>query len=419
MREYDWTDGDVPTFVTHLECSLTGERYPADRLQTVSRAGRPLLVRYDLTGVRRALSREALAARPRTLWRYRELLPVRRAEDIVSLGEIMTPLVPLPRIAARLANGGEILVKDEGRLPTGSFKARGLALAVSMARELGVTAMAMPSNGNAGSAMAAYCARAGIAATVFCPADTPDVNIREIAMQGAAVFLVDGLIDDCGNLVGEGERTVGWFNCSTLREPYRIEGKKTMGLELAEQLGWELPDVIFYPTGGGTGIIGMWKAFAELAEIGWIGARRPRMVAVQAAGCAPMVKAWAEGAEHAPRWEDAHTFAAGIRVPQAIGDFLILRAVRDSGGFAAAVDDAAIMAAWREVAAQEGLLLCPEGAATYAAYKQALADGRVGPGERVVLFNCATGLKYPMPAAGERIAPGSIDWRVILAPSRS
>jgi threonine synthase len=413
MREYEWTGGDLPSFVIHLECSLTGERYPADTLQTVSRAGRPLLVRYDLAGAGQALSRDALAARPRTLWRYRELLPVRRAEDIVSLGEIMTPLVPLPRLAARIAKGGAILVKDEGRLPTGSFKARGLALAVSMAKELGVTAMAMPSNGNAGSAMAAYCARAGIKATVFCPADTPEVNLCEIAMQGAAVYLVDGLIDICGRLVAEGERQTGWFNCSTLREPYRIEGKKTMGLELAEQLGWDLPDVIFYPTGGGTGIIGMWKAFAELGEIGWIGAKRPRMVAVQAAGCAPMVKAWAEGAEHAPRWENAHTFAAGIRVPQAIGDFLILRAVRDSGGFAAAVDDAAIMAAWREVAAEEGLLLCPEGAATYAAYKQALADGRVAPGERVVLFNCATGLKYPMPAAGERIAHGSIDWRAI------
>jgi threonine synthase len=416
MREHEWTGGDMPGFVTHLECSQSGERYPADTVQTVSRAGRPLLVRYDLDGVRRALPREALAERPRTLWRYRELLPVRRAENIVSLGEIMTPLVPLPRIAARLGARGEILVKDEGRLPTGSFKARGLALAVSMAKELGIAAMAMPSNGNAGAAMAAYCARAGIKATVFCPADTPEVNVREIAMQGARVLLVDGLIDDCGKLVAEGERKVGWFNCSTLREPYRVEGKKTMGLELAEQLGWELPDVIFYPTGGGTGIIGMWKAFAELAQIGWIGTKRPRMVAVQAAGCAPIVKAWTEGAEHAPRWQDARTFAAGIRVPQALGDFLILRAVRDSGGFAIAVDDAAIAAAWREVAAQEGLLLCPEGAATYAAYKQALADGRVRPDERAVLFNCATGLKYPMPEAGQRLMPdGGVDWEQFAA----
>jgi threonine synthase len=411
MTEHDWTGGALPTFVSHLECSLTGERYPADTLHGLSRAGRPLLVRYDLDGVRRALSREALAGRPQTLWRYRELLPVRHPENVVQLGEVVTPLVSLPRIAARLATGGELLVKDEGRLPTGSFKARGLALAVSMAKELGVTAMAMPTNGNAGAAMAAYCARAGIAATVFCPDDTPDVNVREIAMQGAQVFLVDGLIDDCGKLVAEGEKALGWFNCSTLREPYRIEGKKTMGIELAEQLGWEVPDVIFYPTGGGTGIIGMWKAFAELEAIGWIGPKRPRMVVVQAAGCAPMVKAWEDGVEHAPRWPDAHTFAAGIRVPQAVGDFLILRAVRESGGFAIAVDDEAIARAWREVAAEEGLLLCPEGAATYAAYQAAVADGRVGAGERAVLFNCATGLKYPMPEAGTRLKLGSpIDW---------
>ena len=226
------------------------------------------------------------------------------------------------------------------------------------------------------------------------------------------MFLVDGLIDDCGKLVAEGEREVGWFNCSTLREPYRIEGKKTMGIELAEQLGWQLPDVIFYPTGGGTGIIGMWKAFAELEAIGWIGHKRPRMVVVQAEGCAPMVKAWEEGAEHAPRWENAHTFAAGIRVPQAVGDFLILRAVRESGGFAVAVADDAIAEAWREVAAEEGLLLCPETAATYAAYKQALADGRVRADDRVVLFNCASGLKYPMPEAGRHLKLGSpVDWR--------
>jgi threonine synthase len=366
-----------------------------------------LLVRYDLDSLRRALPRAGLAARPQSLWRYRELLPVRRPENVVTLGEVVTPLVAL----LRLAGSGELLVKDEGRLPTGSFKARGLALAVSMAKELGVQHMAMPTNGNAGAAMAAYCARAGIRATVFCPDDTPAVNVREIAMQGAEVFLVDGLIDDCGKLVAEGEQTVGWFNCSTLREPYRIEGKKTMGLELAEQLGWELPDVIFYPTGGGTGIIGMWKAFAEMEALGWIGGKRPRMVVVQAAGCAPMVKAWEDGVEHAPRWQDAHTFAAGIRVPQAVGDFLILRAVRESGGFAIAVDDDAIMQGWREVAAAEGLLLCPEGAATYAAYKAAVADGRVKPGERAVLFNCATGLKYPMPEAGTALKLGGpVDW---------
>jgi threonine synthase len=411
MTHYHWTGGNLPTFVSHLECSLTGERYPADTLQTLSKAGRPLLVRYDLDRVRQALPRTALASRPQTLWRYRELLPVRRPEDVLSLGEVMTPLIPLPRIAARLAKGGEILVKDEGRLPTGSFKARGLAVAVSMAKELGVETMAMPTNGNAGAAMAAYCARAGIKSYVFCPDDTPAVNIREIAMQGTKVFLVDGLIDDCGRLVSEGEREVGWFNCSTLREPYRIEGKKTMGIELAEQLDWQLPDVIFYPTGGGTGIIGMWKAFAELEAIGWIGSKRPRMVVVQAAGCAPMVKAWEEGAEHAPRWQNAHTFAAGIRVPQAVGDFLILRAVRESGGFAIAVTDDTIAEAWREVAAEEGLLLCPETAATYAAYKQSLADGRIRPDDRVVLFNCASGLKYPMPEAGTPLKLGdTLHW---------
>src|SRR6516164_1645759 len=412
MTEHNGAFGELPTFVTHLECSLTGERYPADTLQNLSKAGRPLLVRYDLAGVRRALPREVLATRSQTLWRYRELLPVRRPENVVSLGEVVTPLISLPRIAARLAKGGEILVKDEGRLPTGSFKARGLALAVSMGKELGVSAMAMPTNGNAGAAMAAYCSRAGIKAHVFCPDDTPAVNIREIAMQGAKVFLVDGLIDDCGKLVTEGEREVGWFNCSTLREPYRIEGKKTMGIELAEQLDWQLPDVILYPTGGGTGIIGMWKAFAELEEIGWIGHKRPRMVVVQAEGCAPMVKAWKEGAEHAPRWENAHTFAAGIRVPQAVGDFLILRAVRESGGFAIAVTEDAIADAWREVARAEGVLLCPETAATYAAYKQALADGRIRRDDRIVLFNCASGLKYPMPAAGRRLKlDSSVDWR--------
>ncbi len=272
--------------------------------------------------------------------------------------------------------------------------------------------MAMPTNGNAGAAMAAYCARAGIKAYVFCPDDTPAVNVREIAMQGAEVFLVDGLIDDCGRLVAEGEREVGWFNCSTLREPYRIEGKKTMGIELAEQLGWELPDVIFYPTGGGTGIIGMWKAFAELEAIGWIGSKRPRMVVVQAAGCAPMVKAWEEGVEHAPRWENAHTFAAGIRVPQAVGDFLILRAVRESGGFAIAVTDEAIAAAWREVAAEEGSAACPEARRPMRPINRRWPTAGSAPDDRVVLFNCASGLKYPMPEAGRRLKLGEpVNWR--------
>lgn len=385
-----------PTFVTHLECSVTGERYPADELHNLSRAGKPLLVRYDLAGVKNALSKEALARRPHDLWRYRELLPVRRTENIVSLGEAVTPIVALPRLAGTLS-AAEILVKDESRLPTGSFKARGLAMAVSMAKALGVAHMAMPTNGNAGAALAAYASRAGIKTTVFCPQDTPEVNVREIALQGATVYRVNGLIDDCGKIVMQGQAKVGWFDTSTLKEPYRIEGKKTMGLELAEQLGWELPDVVLYPTGGGTGLIGMWKAFAELEAIGFIGKKRPRMVAVQAAGCAPIVRAYDAGSEHAPRWEDAQTVAAGIRVPQAIGDFLILRAVRESGGFAIAVADDAITAAIDEVARAEGLLLCPEGAATYAALKQGIADGRIRRDERALLFNCATGLKYPMP----------------------
>ncbi len=396
MRDDDNLTAERPTFVTHLECSATGARYPADELHNLSRERKPLLVRYDVEAIKKALRKEALARRPRDLWRYRELLPVRRARDIVSLGEPVTPILTLPRLAKTLA-AGDILVKDEGRLPTGSFKARGLALAVSMAKALGVKHMAMPTNGNAGAALSAYASRAGIRTTVFCPADTPEVNVREIALQGASVYRVNGLIDDCGKIVAEGAAKAGWFDTSTLKEPYRIEGKKTMGIELAEQLGWRLPDVILYPTGGGTGLIGMWKAFAELETIGFIGSKRPRMVAVQAAGCAPIVRAYDAGEDHAPRWEDAHTIAAGIRVPQAIGDFLILRAVRESGGFAVAVGDEAISAAIEEVARAEGLLLCPEGAATYAALKQGLADGRIGRGEQAVLFNCATGLKYPLP----------------------
>ncbi|HWE16153.1 MAG TPA: threonine synthase [Hyphomicrobiaceae bacterium] len=396
MQDDDNLTRERPTFVTHLECSATGEHHAADEVHNLSRAGKPLLVRYDLAGVRNALAKPALGQRPPDFWRYRELLPVRKAQDVVSLGEAITPLIRLPKIAARLGSG-EVLVKDEGRLPTGSFKARGLALAVSMAKALSITHMAMPTNGNAGAALAAYASRAGIRTTIFCPDDTPEVNVSEIDLQGARVYRVNGLIDDCGKIVGDGKARVGWFDVSTLKEPYRIEGKKTMGLELAEQLGWDVPDVIFYPTGGGTGLIGMWKAFAELEAIGFIGPKRPRMVAVQAAGCAPMVRAFEEGAEHARRWENAATIASGIRVPQAIGDFLILRAVRESGGFAIAVADDAISAALDEMARTEGLLLCPEGAATYAALKQSLADGRVGKHERAVLFNCATGLKYPLP----------------------
>jgi threonine synthase len=407
---------DLPTFVSHLECSLTGEQYPADELANVSAAGKPLLVRYDLDRVADALDLTALADRPQDMWRYRELLPVRRSGNIVSLGEAVTPLVPLPRIGAAMG-AREILVKDEGRLPTGSFKARGLAMAVSMAKELGITRMAMPTNGNAGAALAAYGSRAGIETYVFCPDDTPEVNVREIALQGARVFRVNGLINDCGKIVGAGKDIVGWFDVSTLKEPYRIEGKKTMGLELAEQLGWDVPDVIFYPTGGGTGLIGMWKAFAELERLGWLGAQRPRMVAVQAEGCAPMVKAFEDGVEHAELWEDAHTIASGIRVPAAIGDFLILRAVRESGGFAIAVADGAIQAAQERIAADEGLLTCPEGAATFAAYEKAREMDLVSASDRVVLFNCGNGLKYPMPPAEAVIDKDRpVDYAALVAP---
>jgi threonine synthase len=402
LRHDDNLTTERPTFVTHLECAATGERYAADQVHNLSKAGKPLLVRYDLPAVRKVLTKEALAKRPPDLWRYRELLPVRKVQDIVSLGETMTPLIHMPRLAGELG-GGELLVKDEGRLPTGSFKARGLVMAVSMAKAFGIKHMAMPTNGNAGAALAAYATRAGIKTTIFCPEDTPEVNVSEIALQGASVYRVNGLIDDCGKIVGEGKAKVGWFDTSTLKEPYRIEGKKTMGLELVEQLEWHVPDVIFYPTGGGTGLIGMWKAFAELEALGFIGAKRPRMVAVQAAGCAPIVRAYDDGVEHAPRWENAITIASGIRVPQAIGDFLILRAVRESKGFAIAVDDTAISNAVDEVARKEGFLMCPEGGATYAAYKQSLADGRVSRTERAVLFNCASGLKYPMPVIEHKL----------------
>ena len=388
------------TFVTHLECSYSGETYEADRIHGLSREGKPLLVRYDLDALGAELDRETLSARSGGLWKYLEFLPVRRGENIISLGEELTPLVALPDLQA---GPGRLLVKDEGRLPTGSFKARGLALAVSMAKELGIRSVAMPTNGNAGAALAAYASRARIESWVFCPDDTPEINVRETALQGAKVWKVNGLINDCGRLVEEGRETMGWFDFSTLKEPYRIEGKKTMGLELAEQLGWELPDVILYPTGGGTGLIGMWKAFAELRELGWGSAKLPRMVAVQSTGCAPMVRAFEAGLEHAEPWEGAATVAAGIRVPGAVGDFLILRAVRESGGFAVAVSDESILAARDRAASESGFLMCPEGAATLAAYLQEVGGGRIRPDESAVLFNCATGLKYPMPGAEARL----------------
>jgi threonine synthase len=387
---------DRSTFTAHLECSATGEYYSADRLHGLSAAGKPLLVRYDLMGIKGTLSKSSLNNRPSGMWRYREFLPLRNTVNIVSLGEPTTPLISLTNCARELGVG-EILVKDESRLPTGSFKARGLSLAVSMAKEFGVSRMAIPTNGNAGAALAAYATRCGIESFVFCPVDTPDVNVREISLQGANVWKVNGLINDCGKIVSEGKDKMNWFDTSTMKEPYRIEGKKTMGLELAEQLGWALPDAIFYPTGGGTGLIGMWKAFTELTEIGWLDGEKPKMVCVQASGCAPIVKAWREGADNAQPWPLAQTIASGIRVPVALGDFLVLRAVRESEGYAISAPDEEIELAQKEVANRDGFLMGPEGAATFAALRRAVFEGRVGANDQVVLFNCGTALKYVMP----------------------
>ncbi len=410
---HDNTSGEIPNFVTHLECSLTGATSPAGRLAGLSEVGKPLLVRYDLPRLAAATGKEALLHRAPDLWRYREFLPVRRSSNIVSLGETMTPLIAAPAMAARLG-GGEIVVKDEGRLPTGSFKARGMAVAVSMAKELGVTRMAMPTAGNAGAALAAYCTRAGIQSYVFCPDDAPDITVAEIALLGGRVWRVNGIITDLGSIIEGGKAALGWFNASTLKEPYRVEGKKTMGLELAEQFGWQLPDAIFYPTGGGTGLIGMWKAFDELEAIGWIGNKRPRMVAVQSTTCAPIVRAFDEGTEFAAPWENGHTDVPGLRVPATIGDFLILRVLRESNGFGIAIRDDEVEPARAELAASDGIHLCPEGAATLVAYKHALAAGRIGKTDQVVLFNCATGLKYPMPPVTRTIDRHQpIDYRAL------
>jgi len=381
-------------FVTHLECSLTGELHEAGQVHGLSRAGKPLLVRYDLGKARETLTRDELATRDRGMWKWHELLPLPDDVEPVSLGEPETPILSLTRTAGR-AGAASLLVKDEGRLPTGSFKARGLAMAVTMAKHFGITRIAMPTNGNAGAALAAYGARAGIETVVICPAETPEINVRETAAYGARVYVADGQIDECGRLVAEGAAQGRWFDCSTLKEPYRLEGKKVMGFELAEQFGWKLPDAIFYPTGGGTGLIGMWKAFDELEAVGLIGPQRPRMFAIQAAGCAPIVRAYEAGEEFAERWEGAATMATGIRVPKAVGDFLILRAVRASGGAALAVEEEAIVQAVEDVARDDGILLCPEGGAVVAGWRLALERGLVSRGETVLLFNCANGNKYP------------------------
>ncbi|QDP19896.1 threonine synthase [Sphingomonas xanthus] len=394
--------------VTHLECSLTGEHYDAAQIHNLSKAGRPLLARYDLDAVAALLTRDKLAARPAGMWKWRELLPLPEGARPVSLGEPETPLIALDAIGA--AHGVRApIVKDEGRLPTGSFKARGMAAAVSMASHFGVERIALPTNGNAGAALAAYAARAGMQSLVICPAETPEINIRETAAYGAEVIVADGQIDECGRIVADGAAANRWFDCSTLKEPYRLEGKKVMGLELAEQYGWDLPDVIFYPTGGGTGLIGMWKGFDELERVGLIGPKRPRMVAVQATGCAPMVRAWRNGDEFAERWEGAATMATGIRVPKAVGDFLILRAVRESGGVAIAVEEEAIAEAVEDAARLDGMLLCPEGGAVLAAWRQALAQGLVDGDDRALLFNCANGNKYPLADRARRMPLATLD----------
>ena len=383
-------------WVTHLECALCAHRHEAGRLQTVcTECGKPLWVRYDLDALKAQFTKTQLFGRPPGLWRYREMLPVINTAHIVSLQETITPLVPAPRLAAEFGLR-ELWIKDESRLPTGSFKARGMALAVTMARAFGVREVATPTAGNAGGALAAYAARAGMSAWLFMPADTPQVNKQECVMAGAHAFEVDGLIDDCGALVAEGENSRGWFNCATLREPYRIEGKKTMGLELAEQLDWELPGVILYPTGGGTGLIGMWKAFAELNAMGWLGSdRRPRMIACQSEGCAPIVRAFENAERFADPATGAATVAAGIRVPRALGDFMILDAVRASGGLAAAAPEASILPWMKRAAALEGLALCPEAAVCLGVLDTLMAQNRIGADEQVILFNTGSATKTP------------------------
>jgi len=380
--------------VTHLECAACGARHEAQRLHNLcTQCGKPLLVRYDLKQAAASLPKESLRDRGPDLWRYREVLPVEHDVNIVTLGEGFTPLVHASRLGAQLGFD-ELYIKDEGQNPTQSFKARGMAAAVSMAKELGVKKLAVPSAGNAAGALAAYAARAGMEAHIFMPRDTPRANVIECEQTGAQVTLMDGLITDCGAEVGRRKEAEGWFDVSTLKEPYRIEGKKTMGYELAEQFDWELPEVIIYPTGGGTGLIGMWKAFDEMEEMGWIGSRRPRMVTVQAAGCAPIVRAFEEGKRFADEFHNAHTTASGLRVPKAIGDFLIIDALRASGGTAVAVTDEELIEATKEIGAGEGIFCAPEGAACLPALRKLMTDGTVKSNDRVVLFNTGSGVKY-------------------------
>ncbi len=380
--------------VTHLECANCGLLHEARRLHNLcSSCGKPLLVRYDLERAARTLTKESLATRRADLWRYREVLPVDSDDNIVTFGEGWTPLLHAKRLGQRVGLA-ELYIKDESQNPTQSFKARGMAAAVSMAKELGATKLAVPSAGNAAGALAAYAARAGLEAFIFMPKDTPRANIVECEQTGAQVTLLDGLITDCGAEVARRKEAEGWFDVSTLKEPYRVEGKKTLGYEVAEQLQWELPDVIVYPTGGGTGLIGMWKAFAEMEEMGLIGPKRPRMVTVQAAGCAPIVSAFEKGERFADEFPNAATSASGLRVPKAIGDFLILDAIRASGGTAVAVTDEELIAATGEIGALEGVFCAPEGAACLPALRQLLTAGAVTRDDRVVLFNTGSGVKY-------------------------
>ncbi|HYR10802.1 MAG TPA: threonine synthase [Longimicrobium sp.] len=379
---------------THLECTRCGASYPTEQPHRLSPCcEKPLYPRYDLDAIGRRLSRDDLAGRSADLWRYAELLPVRDPANAVRLGEGWTPMIDTPRLASRIGVA-RCWVKDEGQNPTASFKARGLCMAISRAKELGITEVALPSAGNAGSATAAYAAAAGMAAHVVVPRDTPFPILEEMRALGADVELFDGLITDCAARVAEGAREHGWFDLSTLKEPYRVEGKKTMGYEVAEQLGWRLPDVIVYPTGGGTGLVGMWKAFDEMERLGWIGAARPRMISVQAAGCAPIVRAWEQGTEYAEPWAGAHTYASGLRVPKAVGDFLMLDAIRASGGAAIAVDDDEMRAWTPLVGADTGIFCAPEGAATAVAAARLRQSGHIRPGDEVVLFNTGSGLKY-------------------------
>jgi len=389
------------TFMTHLECTQTGQAFDPDELHNLSPAGAPLFPRYDLAAAREKFRREDVAAGPPNLWRYGPLLPVRKRDEAVSLGEGWTPLLHARRLG-RAYGMERLLIKEEGVNPTGSFKARGLVMSINRARELGVEAVVIPSAGNAAGAMSAYAAAAGMKAVVFMPRQTPSAFVFECQGLGAEVHLVDGLITDCGKLVAEKKEAEGWFDQSTFKEPYRVEGKKTMGYELAEQLGWRLPDVIIYPTGGGTGLVGMWKAFAEMEELGWIGPKRPRMVSVQSDGCAPIVRAFEEGCEKASYWENAQTLASGLRVPAAVADFLILRAIRESSGAAVAVSDEDMLRCSWQLAALQGVLPAPEGGATLAALGTLLETGQVQRHEEVVLFNTGSGYKYQenMPLEG-------------------